>query len=135
MADTNQPEQEASNTQEPGAAGGEGEEIHEQARDLAGTGKVRLRIEDNNVPMRYANSFRTNVTPEDIIIDFGMNSVTKANRTGQGVEAEILFKINEKMVVNYYTAKRLAITLARLVKVYENRFGELKLNVSEREKK
>ena len=49
-------------------------------------------------------------------------------------KGDILFKINDKMVINYYTAKRLALTLGRLVKVYEDRFGELKLNVTEREK-
>ena len=124
-------------TESPGAtsAGADGEDIHEQARDLAGSGKIRLRIDETDVPTRYANSFRTNVTPEDVIIDFGMNTVTKANRTDKGVEAEILFKNSEKMIINYYTAKRLAITLSRLVRVYEDRFGELKLNVTEREKK
>lgn len=118
-----------------GAASTGGEDIQEQARDLAGSGKIRLRIDETDVPTRYANSFRTNVTPEDVIIDFGMNTVTKASRTDKGVEAEILFKIDEKRVINYYTAKRLAITLSRLVRVYEDRFGELKLNVTEREKK
>ncbi len=127
-------------TQSPGAAetaavaGTGGEDIHEQARDLAGSGKIRLRIDETDVPTRYANSFRTNVAPEDVIIDFGMNTVTKASRTDKGVDAEILFKIDEKRVINYYTAKRLAITLSRLVRVYEDRFGELKLNVTEREK-
>ena len=138
MSEASSSEKPDQSTQSPGAAdvtGSSGEDIHEQARDLAGSGKIRLRIDESDVPTRYANSFRTNVTPEDVIIDFGMNTVTKANRSEKGVEAEILFKIDEKRIINYYTAKRLAITLSRLVRVYEDRFGELKLNVTEREKK
>jgi uncharacterized protein DUF3467 len=134
MSEDSSPQQSDQSTGAADAASTAGEDIHEQARDLAGSGKIRLRIDETDVPTRYANSFRTNVTPEDVIIDFGMNTVTKANRSEKGVEAEILFKIDEKRVINYYTAKRLAMTLSRLVRVYEDRFGELKLNVTEREK-
>jgi hypothetical protein len=134
MSEDSSPQQPDQSTGAADAASNAGEDIHEQARDLAGSGKIRLRIDESDVPTRYANSFRTNVTPEDVIIDFGMNTVTKANRSEKGVEAEILFKIDEKRIINYYTAKRLAMTLSRLVRVYEDRFGELKLNVTEREK-
>lgn len=115
------------------AAGGQ--EILEQARDLAGAGKVRLRIDDTELPATYANSFRTNVTVEEVLLDFGLNSIASARRTDQGVEAEILFKTSSRVIFNYYTAKRLAITLGRLVKNYETRFGELKLSVPQREVK
>ena len=38
------------------------------------------------------------------------------------------------MVMNYYSAKRLAITLSQLIRRHEDEFGELELDVSKRRK-
>ena len=90
----------------PGAAGAgsEGDEVLEQAQELAGSGKVRLRIDDSELPERYANGFRTNVTVEEVMLDFEMNSITNARRTEEGGKAEILFRTSSRLICNYCTA-------------------------------
>ena len=45
---------------------------------------------------------------------------------------EIQFQITERLIMNYYTAKRLAITLSQIIRRYEDRFGDLKLNAADR---
>ena len=44
----------------------------------------------------------------------------------------ILFKINDRVIMNYYSAKRLAITLSQLIRRHEEQFGELELDVAKR---
>ena len=113
--------------------------IDEQARQQAGGQQVRLRIDQRNMTTSYANAFRTNATADEVILDLGLNQVVPANPGADGrpqgdVAAEMLFDINNRMILNYFTAKRLAITLGQIVRKHEERFGELKLNVQDRAK-
>ena len=43
-------------------------------------------------------------------------------------------KAENRIVMNYYATKRLAIALGQLVRRYEDQFGELELNASKRKK-
>lgn len=110
--------------------------VDSQAAQQTGQQRVRLRIDERNLETRYANAFRTNTTTEDVFIDFGINSTAPtAGRGGEGqqeVAAEIVFQARDRVILNYYTAKRLAISLGQLVRNYEQRFGELKLNAADR---
>jgi hypothetical protein len=38
------------------------------------------------------------------------------------------------VILNYYTAKRLAITLSQLIRRHEEQLGELELDVAKRQK-
>ena len=40
--------------------------------------------------------------------------------------------LTDRVILNYYTAKRLAITLSQLIRRHEEQFGELELDVSKR---
>ena len=113
--------------------------IDEQARQQAGGQQVRLRIDQRNMATNYANAFRTNATADEVILDLGLNQVVPAAPGADGkpqgdVAAEMLFDINNRIILNYFTAKRLAITLGQIVRKHEERFGELKLNVQDRAK-
>lgn len=124
---------------EPGKTRKNGEtDVAAQAQQQIGAQQVRLRIDDRDMTTIYANAFRTNTTAEEIILDFGMNVVVPSQRA-PGSEAhaaepagDILFKLNNRVVMNYYTAKRLALLLGQLVRRHEEQFGELKLNAAER---
>ena len=112
--------------------------VEAQAAEQTGQQQVRLRIDQTKMDTGYANAFRTSATAEEIMVDFGLNQVIQ-NRQGEQATpdqpvGEILFQINERVVLNYYTAKRLAITLGQIIRRYEDQFGELKLNVAERGK-
>lgn len=110
--------------------------IEAQAAAQTGQQQVRLRIDQSKMTTTYANAFRSSTTAEEIMLDYGLNQVVQArpadpSRPNEPV-GEILFEVNNRIVLNYYTAKRLAITLGQIIRRYEDQFGELKLNVSER---
>ncbi len=95
--------------------------------------QVRLRIDERDLTSSYANAFRTNGTAEEVILDFGMNLANPAPQ-GEGQMAQITFKINERVIMNYHSAKRLAITLGQMIRRHEEQFGELEMDVAKRRK-
>ena len=106
--------------------------IEEQAREQTGEQQVRLRVDEREMSSSYANAFRTNGTAEEVMLDFGLNVLNQAPR--EKGKAEIIFKVNDRVVMNYYSAKRLAITLSQLIRRHEEQFGELELDVAKRRK-
>ena len=106
--------------------------IEEQAREQTGQRQVRLRVDERNMTTSYANAFRTNATAEEVVLDFGFNSVLPVQSEQE--TPEILFRTNNRVVLNYYSAKRLAITLSQLIRRHEQQFGELELDVAKRRK-
>lgn len=97
--------------------------------------QVALRLDEREMHTAYANAFRSNATPEELVVDFGFNSVSPAPQGQPGGQAQILFKLNNRVVLNYYTAKRLALSLGQVVRQYEDAYGEIQLNAEERKKK
>ena len=106
--------------------------VEEQARQQTGQQQVRVRLDERNMTTSYANAFRTNGTAEEVMLDFGLNLVAPPSREGD--KAEIIFRINDRVILNYYSAKRLALTLSQLLRRHEEQFGELELDVAKRRK-
>ena len=106
--------------------------VEQQAREQTGQQQVRLRVDERNMTTSYANAFRTNGTAEEVLLDFGLNLVVPSTQP-QG-QPEILFQVNDRIVMNYYFAKRLAITLSQLIRRHEEQFGELEMDVNKRRK-
>lgn len=98
------------------------------------TRQVRLRMDERNKTTHYANAFRTSASAEEVIVDFGLNQTVpgRPEKDGKQPTPEILFEINSRLVMNFYTAKRLALTLGQIVHHHEQQFGELKINPAER---
>ena len=107
--------------------------LEHQAHEQTGQQQVRLRIDEKNLHSSYANAFRTNGTAEEVILDFGLNLAVPAQE--QGGQPEILFAVDNRIVMNYFSAKRLALTLGQLIRRHEDQFGELQLDVAKRQKK
>ena len=111
--------------------------IEEQVREQTGQQQVRLRMDERNMTTSYANAFRTNGTAEEVMLDFGLNLMSPASaqqEQQQQQQPEIIFQINERVIMNYYSAKRLAITLSQLIRRHEDQFGELEMDMSKRQK-
>ena len=106
--------------------------VEEQAREQTGQQQVRLRVDEREMTSTYANAFRTNGTAEEVMLDFGVNLLSPA--TQKDAQPEIIFKVNDRVIMNYYSAKRLAITLSQLIRRHEDEFGELELDVAKRRK-
>ena len=105
--------------------------IEEQAREQTGQRQVRLRVDEQNLQTSYANAFRTNGTADEVMLDFGLNLVNPAQAQEN---PEILFQVTDRIIMNYHSAKRMAITLSQLIRRHEEQFGELELDVAKRRK-
>ena len=106
--------------------------VEAQAQQQTGQQQVRVRIDERDVRSDYANAFRTNATAEEVILDFGLNNMNPA--TQQKETPEIVFHIGQRVILKYYSAKRLAITLGQVIRRHEEQFGELQLDVASRQK-
>jgi|SRR5581483_1047547 len=73
----------------------------------------------------YANFCRVTGTPEELVIDFGLNTQMAP------VPAEPV-KLTHRLVVNYYTAKRLLGALHMAVQQHENMYGVLETDIQKR---
>ena len=83
------------------------------------------KINESNLIATYANFCRVTGTPEELIVDFGLN----AQPVGVGDEP---IEVTQRIVVNFFTAKRLLQALGASVARHESVFGELETNVLKR---
>jgi hypothetical protein len=86
---------------------------------------VRVQVEDKHAVTSYANFCRVTGTPEELIIDFGLNAQPF------GVPSEAV-QITQRIVTNYFTAKRLLHALHLSVQRHEQAFGVLETDVNKR---
>ena len=87
--------------------------------------QMRVQVEDKNALTSYANFCRVTGTPEELIIDFGLNAQPF------GVPSEAV-QITHRIVTNYFTAKRLLHALHLSVQRHEQAFGVLETDVQKR---
>jgi hypothetical protein len=106
--------------------------VEQQAREQTGKQQVQLHIDDSKLQTAYANAFRTNGTAEEIVLDFGLNMVEPPGQPQ--ATPQILFQVGQRVIMNYFSAKRLAITLSQLIRRHEEQFGVLEMDVSKRRK-
>ena len=104
--------------------------VEQQAAEQTGQQQVRLRVDERAMESAYANAFRSNATAEEVMLDFGLNLINPA--TQQAEQPEIIFQVSKRIIMNYYSAKRLALTLGQIVRRHEEQFGELQLDVAKR---
>jgi hypothetical protein len=82
-------------------------------------------VDDSGTLPSYSNFCRVTATPEEVILDFGLNPQPFA--TGrQDVKA------NQRIVMNFYTAKRLLTALGMTIQRHEGTFGAIELDVRRR---
>ena len=87
--------------------------------------QVELQVNDDDVICSYSNFCRVTGSPEELIIDFGLNP------NGFRVPRNPI-NIKQRIVVNYYTAKRLLAALSMSVQNHERVFGVLETDVNKR---
>jgi hypothetical protein len=100
----------------------------DQAQQQTGQ-QVRLGVDERNMKTSYANAFRTHGTAEEVMLDFGINIM---NPGAQAQQPEVILQLNDRIIMNYHSAKRLAITLSQMIRRHEEQFGELELDVNKR---
>jgi hypothetical protein len=88
---------------------------------------VQVEVDDSHVTASYANFCRVTGSPEELIIDFGLNPQPV------GVPKNPI-GVSQRVIVNYYTAKRLLHALSLSVQRHESVFGVLETDIQKRVK-
>lgn len=85
----------------------------------------QLVVDDGQAMSTYANFCRVTGTPEELIVDFGLDSqpLGIADRT---------IAIKQRVIVNYFTAKRMLAALNVSVQRHEAAFGVLETDIQKR---
>jgi hypothetical protein len=91
---------------------------------MADQTNVNINVNDARMTTTYANAFRQHTNAQEVILDLGVNVAAK-NADDQ---VEMQFTVDNRLVMNYVTAKRLAGILVQIVQAHEKQFGEIKAN-------
>jgi len=94
-------------------------------KPAGGGEQIRITLDDKDVDAAYSNFCRVTGTPEEVVIDFALNP-NPFSRQDQKI------KIDKRMVLNYYTSKRLFAALQQTIMRHEQNFGVIELNVQRR---
>jgi Protein of unknown function (DUF3467). len=86
-----------------------------------------VQIDASGVRPTYANFSRVSGTPEEVIVDFGLNDQPV------GVPKNPIV-VQERIVMNFYTAKRLASALQLTIDRHEKVFGTIETDIEKRVK-
>ena len=117
MADTK-----TSNADKPQAAAAPA--AAEQAQTQA-QAPVQVQVDDHDAMATYANFCRVTGSPEELIVDFGLNPQPI------GVPKDPI-QVKQRIIVNFYTAKRLLAALQMSVARHESVFGVLETDINKR---
>ena len=82
-------------------------------------------LKDENANAAYSNFARVTATPEEVIVDFGLNP----NPFLQGRQD---VNVTQRLIMNFYTAKRLCSALLMTLQRHEATFGSIELDVRRR---
>ncbi len=85
----------------------------------------RIPVDVSEATITYSNFSRVTGTPEELIIDFGLNDQGTATPKGP-------IKAQQRIVLSYYSAKRLWAALQIGVERHEELFGELEIDLQKR---
>lgn len=86
---------------------------------------VQVQVEDHDALATYANFCRVTGSPEELIIDFGLNPQPI------GVPKDPI-QVKQRIIVNFFTAKRLLAALQMSVARHESVFGVLETDINKR---
>ena len=86
---------------------------------------VQVQVEADHAVATYANFCRVTGSPEELIVDFGLNPQPI------GVPKDPI-QVKQRIIVNFYTAKRLLAALQMSVARHGSVFGVLETDINKR---
>ena len=87
--------------------------------------QTTVAIDDSEVAAHYSNFCRVSSTPEELILDLGLNP-NPFNANGTTV------KVSQRIILNHFTAKRMLSALSMALQRHEQAFGVLETDVRKR---
>jgi Protein of unknown function (DUF3467) len=95
-------------------------------RDTAAAGmRPAVNWDDSTMRTSYANVVNASSTREEVMLFFGTNLTWNP-----GEAKEFNIRLNDRIVLNPYAAKRLWTLLGALLREYEARFGALNIDIT-----
>ena len=98
-----------------------------QAQQPQAQQMVQVEVDDTHITASYANFCRVTGSPEELIIDFGLNPQPVGMPKNP-------ISVTQRVIVNYFTAKRLLHALSLSVQRHEAVFGVLETDIQKRVK-
>ena len=93
----------------------------------AATGPV-VKFDDTGITNAYANVCNVSSSREEVVLVFGMNNAWEREAS------EVRVKLNSRVILSPFAAKRLALLLNSVVQQYETRFGVMDMGVAQTER-
>jgi len=92
----------------------------------AGGQSMQVPIDAAELQTAYSNFFRVTGTFEELVLDFGLHTQMMTQSGPEPVH------LNQRLVLSFYTAKRLLNALQWAVNRHENNFGVLETDPQKR---
>ena len=93
-------------------------------------GAVQVLLDERDLKSMYSNAYRIHTSAEEVVVDLGFNMPNPNPNPQQG--QQLLFKVTDRVIMSYGSAKRLAMSLTQLVKRFEQQFGEIPVQPGQR---
>ena len=93
----------------------------------AATGPV-VKLDDTGITNAYANVCNVSSSREEVVLVFGMNNAWEREAS------EVRVKLNSRVILSPFAAKRLALLLNSVVQQYETRFGVMDMGAGQAER-
>ncbi len=87
------------------------------------TGPMTIQTEETGASTVYSNFVQINLTAEEMVLSFGLNTQAQITKPIQ---------VTHRVVMNFYTAKRLLHLLGQVIAQHEATFGVLELDPQKR---
>lgn len=97
-----------------------------KSQQSADAAQVPIPVDIDGMASLYANFFRVTGTPEELVLDFGLNTQLMQPTGPESV------KLSQRLVMSFYTAKRLLNALSWAVNRHESTFGLIETDFQKR---
>jgi hypothetical protein len=87
-----------------------------------------VKFDDAGITNAYANVCNVSSSREEVVLVFGMNNAWERDAT------EVRVKLNSRVILSPFAAKRLAMLLDSVIKQYEARFGSMDVGIVQTDK-
>jgi Protein of unknown function (DUF3467) len=94
---------------------------------------VQVILDERELRTTYTNAYRIHTSAEEVVVDLGFNmSNPNVQQGAPQPQAQMLFKVTDRVIMSYSNAKRLTGSLQQLIKRYEQQFGDIPLQPGQR---
>ncbi len=88
---------------------------------------MTVQVREQDLTTHYTNIFRMSGTHEELFVDFGVNMQHHDQPN------TVVLDFSNRMVMSFFTAKKLAVELSKVVNRYEQVYGPLQLDPRQRQ--